>query len=287
MSEQTAPSTHIIEPVKKHTHTAIFLHGRGDNGPDFAHELLTSRLSSTGGDTSTLSMWFPSWRWIFPSAPSRWSTVFQEELPLWFEAASPLDSTLREDIQMEGIRESVADITRIIDEEVSRLEGHSQNLVLCGISQGAAVGLWALLYQGRPARKLGGFVGASCWLPFSSEVKMYWGPNSNNMQPVAFTFENSGAQRVVDPVLEAVKISLQGPAAENPLLSTPILLGHGTDDAYVDVSLGRKARDVLRGIGFTNVTWKEYIGAQQAGHWFKEPEQLDDIAEFLAAVEAE
>lgn len=286
MSEQIAILTHIIKPVERHTHTAIFLHGRGDTGPDFAVELLTARFTSTDNETSTLSARLPSWRWVFPSAPSRWSLAFQEEIPAWFEAASLLGSTAGEDLQMNGIIESVTEIAKVIDKEVSRLEGHPENLVLCGISQGAAVGMWTLLCSSRAHRRLGGFIGASSWLPAASEIEAYLAQAINYTQPAELTFENPGSRSTVNFVLKAVKTSLERHGARNHILSTPILLGHGTDDAWVDVSSGRKARDVLRIVGFTDVAWKEYAGAGQEGHWFKEPEQLDDIAEFLAAVEA-
>jgi lysophospholipase-2 len=61
---------------------------------------------------------------------------------------------------------------------------------------------------------------------------------------------------------------------------TPISLGHGLDDAYVDIQLGRAARDALTKAGYC-VEWKEYKGAEEEGHWLKEPEQVDDIASFL------
>lgn len=172
-------AVHALESTANHTHTAIFLHGRGDNGPDFAEELFASTISGAGevvaskaqtpGPAPTLRSRFPSWRWVFPSAPDRWSTVFNEEFPAWFEAHSLSDITLRDDLQMEGIRDSVVDIMGILDDEVHRLRGNAQNVVLGGISQGAAVGLWVLLslLDPRQARaecipRLGAFVGASC-----------------------------------------------------------------------------------------------------------------------------
>jgi len=282
MSDQSTGAIHIINPTTKHTHTAIFLHGRGDNGADFAEELFSSRFSKRAG-SETLPALFPSWRWVFPSAPSRWSSVFKEELPAWFEASSLSDPTSREDLQTDGIRESVLDISKILHEEVSRLGGASQNVVLGGISQGAAVGLWALLYHGREVCKLGGFVGASCWLPFSSHIERVLCNSSGQLTDphVAIT---TNSQSFVSSMLEATQSSLTSHDKSHPLLSTSVLLGHGTDDAYVDVSLGRHARDVLSGVGF-NVVWREYVGAEQEGHWFKEPEQLDDMVQFLAAVD--
>jgi len=61
---------------------------------------------------------------------------------------------------------------------------------------------------------------------------------------------------------------------------TPVFIGHGSDDAYVDVELGRQAADVLR-LGGWKVEWKEYVGAEVEGHWFKVPDEMDDIFSFL------
>jgi predicted esterase len=65
--------------------------------------------------------------------------------------------------------------------------------------------------------------------------------------------------------------------------STPVLLGHAVDDAFADIELGKQARNILTKIGLV-VQWREHIGAEEGRHWFKESEQLDDIAEFLEAV---
>ena len=285
---------HIVDPLgDTHTHTVIFLHGRGDNGPDFAEELFASTLASG----LTLQRRFPSWRWVFPSAPDRWSTAFQEEHPAWFEAHSLSDISLRDDLQMDGMRESVAQIVNILVREVHNLGGHTDKLVLAGISQGAAVGLWALLSllesrTGESMPALGAFVGASCWLPFAPTVGSYLAytnidqssteaatPSPNVLDGTAV----GGAQDFVTSMLKGASTALAAHGRELPLLATPVCLGHGTDDAYVDVSLGYQAKTVLSDIGF-DVTWKRYAGAEQEGHWFKEPEELDDIAKFLAAI---
>ncbi|KIW13068.1 hypothetical protein PV08_08255 [Exophiala spinifera] len=275
---------HVVEPAATHTHTAIFLHGRGDNGSDFAEELFASGISDGTGvvasetqtpapaqaPTTTLRTRFPLWRWVFPSAPNRWSTAFQ-------------------------------------------LGGAAQNVVLGGISQGAAVGLWALLgllAPGQPGAelipRLGAFVGVSCWLPFVSAAGKYLPgvgvdepskegsiPGSNvadstttdSITDITITY-NGCSQDFVRSMLKGARI-LSSIAShgirDHPFLTTPVFLGHGTDDAYVDVSLGRQTKEVLSGMGF-QVTWKEYVGAEQEGHWYKEPEELDDIARFLSAM---
>ena len=60
----------------------------------------------------------------------------------------------------------------------------------------------------------------------------------------------------------------------------PVVLGHGTDDACADVSLGLRARDLLCALGL-EVTWKEYTNAEAEAHRIKEPEQVMDIVDFL------
>lgn len=60
----------------------------------------------------------------------------------------------------------------------------------------------------------------------------------------------------------------------------PVCLLYGTDDAFVSVELGRQAARALRKMGLP-VEWHEYNGAENEGHWIKEPEGFDQIVEFL------
>lgn len=69
-------------------------------------------------------------------------------------------------------------------------------------------------------------------------------------------------------------------AGYTSLLSIPAFLSHGTDDAFVDVSLGHQAHRILTEIGL-QAEWREYVGADNEGHWIKEPEGFDDIVKFL------
>jgi len=91
-------------------------------------------------------------------------------------------------------------------------------------------------------------------------------------------------RRMVDVV--ASKPSFSSPLApqqdgSSSPLCTPVFLGHGVDDAYVDVELGRQAVRVLTRIGF-DTEWREYSGADQEGHWLKMPEEMDDIVDFIS-----
>lgn len=64
-----------------------------------------------------------------------------------------------------------------------------------------------------------------------------------------------------------------------------VFLGHGLVDAYVDVELGRQARQVLSAAAF-DVEWKEYSGAEEEGHWPQEPNEMDDVHWFMLTFSA-
>lgn len=266
----------IVEPVTPHTHTAILLHGRGSNGEEFAQELFDETKLSNG---TSLAQALPSWRWVFPSSRQLWSAAFEEDIPAWFEAHSLTDTTARQDLQIPGIKESVNYLKKVLSEEIRKLDGMTENVVLGGISQGAAVGMWAFLCRDDLEQPLGAFFGTSTWLPFASKIEHHLLPNhSIENHPHDSGTEQSQVDTFVDDMLAGAKSAIA--QDRKAFLSTPIFLGHGTDDAYVDVELGREARDVFTRIGFS-VEWKEYIGAELEGHWIKSPEEVDDLLNFL------
>jgi acetyl esterase/lipase len=162
-----------------------------------------------------------------------------------------------------------------------KLGGRGDKLVLGGISLGGATAIWSLLCSDT-ARRLGAFFAASTWLPFHNNIKRLaniMASSSTNTEPqFGLTDSDKFVENTIAPFLRS-HASTQAPG---PLMSTPVFIGHGSDDAYVDVILGRQARDVLRQFGF-NVEWREYSGADQEGHWLKCPEEVDDIASFLSA----
>ena len=119
--------TQIIDPITEHTHTAILLHGRGSNGPEFAQELFEETLFP---DRSSLAQKLPSWKWVFPSSRELWSEAFQEDMPAWFEAHSLTDITARQEVQIPGIKESMGYVKNIINAEIEKLDGASEKIVL-------------------------------------------------------------------------------------------------------------------------------------------------------------
>ncbi|KAI2626387.1 Phospholipase/Carboxylesterase-domain-containing protein [Xylaria nigripes] len=165
-SRLSVQSTSFI--LGQSTHTGIVLHGRGSNGEEFAEEFMASTLSSG----QSLQEKLPGWRWVFPTSPELWSTAFQETMTAWFEAHSLSDITARQELQVDGLRESVRYISNILRDEIEKLHGDSEKVVLGGISQGGAAGLWTILCQEAPTVGiLGGFFAASTWPPFASNVE--------------------------------------------------------------------------------------------------------------------
>jgi lysophospholipase-2 len=55
-------------------------------------------------------------------------------MPAWFEAHSLTDVTARQDLQIGGIHESVEYLTGVLGEEIERLGGAADRVVLGGIS---------------------------------------------------------------------------------------------------------------------------------------------------------
>lgn len=273
-SETPAPNdsfgpVHIIEPTSNHTHTIILLHGRGSTGPEFADELYHSTLS----DGKSLFTKLPGCRFVSPSSKELYSSIFEENIPAWFEAHSLTDITTRQDLQVVGIKDSVAYISTLIDEEANRLDGDLRKLALVGISMGGAIALLSLLRLRNPRLQLGAIVVGSSWLPFAQNVERILAERQRSDAAQKEDFDPF-VQELLDEEPKPEQSSISGPP------TCGVFIGHGVDDAYVDVMLGRQAAHVLTQAGF-QVEWKEYSGAEEEGHWFKVPEQMDDIFDFL------
>lgn len=243
------PST-IITPSRPPTHTVIFLHGRGDNAPNFAASLVHSRDSHN----RTLIEAFPSFRWVFPQAPLRRCASSPDTWPQWFDVWNVGDFAEREELQAVGLREAVPAIRRLIANEAALLGGRWDRVVLAGISMGGATSVHTLFNLDVPivagGRRLAAFMGFSCRCPFvgRSLVEMR---------------DTLGLDQV--------------PTHNEVLRNTPMLLEHCIDDPLVLVENGRGLRETLCGFG-AHVVWKEY---PSGGHWFNSPSGMDDAVEFL------
>jgi predicted esterase len=271
------PAPHIQPPQAPHTHTVILLHGRASDGEEFAEEL----FSSTTSNGKSLPACLPSYRWVFPTSCERYSTTFQEDICSWFDAYSLGDISERQELQKEGLTQSVCHILNVIEEEANLLERRFSHIYLGGISQGMATALWtffAAVGTGRIKGPLGGLLGLCGWLPFAQNIEgLLCEPSFD--RPCT-----PQAQRIVSGFffdeISAEGLSQTNQTVDSSVLSTPVLLSHGTDDAWVSVDLGRQTSRIIRRV-MTHVECHEFTGAESDGHWIKEPEGFDQILRFL------
>ncbi|KAJ4391475.1 hypothetical protein N0V93_005092 [Gnomoniopsis smithogilvyi] len=232
-----------------HTHTVVFLHGRGDNAANFSASLVHWRDSKG----RTLADAFPSFRWVFPQAPLRQCASDPGQIwHQWFDVWDVRDFSAREELQAHGLKEAVPAVLEILNREATTLDGDWKKLILAGISMGAATGVHTLFNLNIPqSGGLGAFLGFSCRCPFA-------GRSLHDMRDA---------------------LGLEGVPTHNQVLrDTPVLLEHCIDDPLVQVVLGRNLRDTLMEFG-ARVEWREY---QTGGHWFNSPAGMDDVVAFLA-----
>ncbi|KAI1469417.1 alpha/beta-hydrolase [Daldinia caldariorum] len=274
----------VIAPLAphKHTHTVIFLHGRGDTSRNMADAML-SRWSRDSRGRSLIDE-FPSVRWVFPEAELRAAETLEEMWPQWFDVSNMLDLTDSEELQVFGLRSSIASIRRIVRRE-ARVVGGMDRVVLAGVSQGGATAFHTLLHldndedndggggggggtEGGTAdgefqqqaaaatssgSRLCGIMGFSCWLPF---------PGGS-----------------LEETREVLGMEGGWPRGDAVVRNTPAFLGHCADDSLVFVEYGRQLRSGLRSFGMS-VEWHEY---EDGGHWINAPKGIDDAVEFLKA----
>ena len=127
------PDPVVFPPKGEHTHTFIFLHGRGDSGRNFAPWLIHARHSY--GWRSSVQDILPGVKFIFPSSRKYPTEGFRNTaLPQWFDISSLSDTWRNEEGQLEGLSVSVRDVHRLIAEEMKILP--PQRIILGGLSQG-------------------------------------------------------------------------------------------------------------------------------------------------------
>ncbi|KAF8539553.1 Alpha/Beta hydrolase protein [Trichophaea hybrida] len=256
------PDPIIIPPTQPHTHTILLLHGLGSNGAKFGYELLSS---------SSLQTLFPSTKFIFPTAKKRRSTAIKR-IPInqWFDIASLPDKSYREELQLDGVRESAEFIHSLIAAEMQAgvLPG---NIVVGGLSQGCAMALMVMLTSDV---RLGAVVGMSGWLPFRGRMEDVLLDNGEDDDGGCLEKDNKS---LPIQTLEFLRGYLDMESSGGCCLETPVFLGHGEKDEKVSWELGFEAGKMLGLLG-VDVTWKVY---EDFGHWYKVPDEIDDVVAFL------
>ncbi|KAJ6259109.1 hypothetical protein Dda_6006 [Drechslerella dactyloides] len=270
MDTTVYPAPHVVESTAPHTHTVIFLHGSSSCGKDFADSL--GQVELTKFPLLNIFSRFPTFRWVFPSCKRIYSTQFRDKLNQWFDVYSLEDPSEKEHLQRPGLRESVAHLRPLLHDELVKVGGRATRMILAGYDQGAALALLLLLLQ-EPSNSFRGFIGYGGWMPFRGVLKdmteltaaQEWLQNRLNSAPRVSAY-------ISDP--NAIYYDTH---------PTKVLLGHGQDDAVVDVSLAEEVKTILQGMKY-EITTLRYVGAGGSGHWFKEPEALDEMATFIQAI---
>ncbi|KAI4156203.1 MAG: hypothetical protein LQ340_000456 [Diploschistes diacapsis] len=219
----------------------------------------------------------PNTKFIFPSArrlPAQ-CLNYKGDINQWFDIESLSETTRHEELQIPGLQESVLYLKDIIEEEMA--SGIPANkIVVAGLSQGCATALYLLLTyqlpgsQEEPLPALGAVVGMSGWLPFVQRLRAL--SSHNNSVHV-----EASSEKGVKALQEICRLTAApGLPDKTNIQKTPVFLGHGTLDNKVNIRHGELGRDVLRELGL-QVQWRTY----EDGHWYTEPEEIDDIVAFL------
>lgn len=142
-----------LEPNTPARHTIIWLHGLGADGNDFVPIAPELQLPES------LAV-----RFIFPHAPIMPITINGGyEMRAWYDIYY---SSLERQVDEDGVAASRSLITELLSKEEAR-GIPSENIMLAGFSQGAAMSLTTgLRYQ----NKLGGIIALSGYLPTAIET---------------------------------------------------------------------------------------------------------------------
>ena len=187
----------------------------------------------------------------------------------WFDIYSLSNPSCRQELQVEGLRQSVAFLQSFIRDEARFIP--PSRLILSGISQGCATSIRALLAS---SYKLGAYLGFCGWMPFKAQIR----------DIIKEAPASQIKSRLVKFSQSSLDLGCPAPAtteSAETVFDAPVFLSHAANDDVIDVDLGREMCKDLEGLGMS-VTWKEY---EVGGHWVKEPEGFDDIVAFLKGVE--
>lgn len=286
------PAPLIVPPKLSHKQTFIILHGRGSNAAAFGPFLLEATVGQS--DTDTLASIFPHAKFVFPTASFRRAKSYKKvAITQWFDNGSLEKLYQRQEIMVDGLRESSAHVHGLLEQEIA-LVG-AENVVLGGLSQGCATTLISLLlWEGPPLGAAFGFCG---WLPFckflrESLASVEAGDDDDPFCRIGDEDDDAGTENSSDShtsrEVPAAEVAVQGLRKEldlEPIASlslsfqrTPLFLGHGNEDEKVPVHLGRAARACIDSLS-GGVSWNEYAGL---GHWYS-ADMLADMVGFLKA----
>jgi predicted esterase len=274
MASETYPDPYIIPPSTTHTTTLILLHGTSTSGPELASTLLAFPIPSpTSPQTSTLQQLLPSTKLVFPTGRLRPTTVFGgRESHAWFDIHDFSDRTVGEEVQSEGIGESIEYLAELVKQEVGIL-GDGKRVVVGGFSQGAAMAGMLILSGFVP--EIQNWVVLSGWLPFRLQLERSFSLISIDMD-ASVNYIYAARRSAVARSLRGITGLGTGDGNKGEMR---VWMGHGRDDEKVRLEWGGQMRDVIRNLG-VRAEWNTYEGL---GHWF-EGTKLKDLVGWLEGI---
>jgi predicted esterase len=186
-------------------------------------------------------------------------------LTMWFDMARLDGPYFQKERHIDDLVESAAETRKIIENQLKDVK--SENLILGGLSQGCAMSLAVLLALDY---SIGVYIGMSGFVTFQEGLAMAIEDDEEEEQrsPVK-------AQAMQRDLLNLDPLDNQ--SDETTAARTPILLGHVKVDEKIPVGLGLSVAQVMRDAWY-EADWKCY---EDQGHWYKIPDQIDDIVSFV------
>lgn len=282
------PAPIVIPPTAvPHKLTVIFLHGRGSNANKFHGPLLATQVAAHGTFREAL----PHARFVFPTAPLMRATKYRRcAIHQWYDGTGDWEPEARG-----NMRASVEYVHGLVRVEMDLVGGDARRIVLAGISQGCAMSLVSMLLWEGDA--LGAVVGMCGFMPLSSYLMEILGGDSqmDTGEEAGIVFEaeaecddvfeiadtdddtRSPLQKAIDELREEVELPGAPSPCTFPFHSTPVFLGHGTEDDKAEYEHGSQAAALLEMMD-VEVDFRTYQGL---GHWYS-PEMLEHIVSFMA-----
>ena len=146
------PPSHVIPSTALHTHTVIFLHGKGSSATEFCSEIFESQDSSDNFFTQL----FPGVKWVFPCAKIEDGDGYR-----WFDINDTQNTQEDSAYQRPGLCESRTRLLATICEEARQVP--MCNVIVAGISQGCATALYTLLSMEFALVVFLGYAGGCRW----------------------------------------------------------------------------------------------------------------------------
>lgn len=199
----------------------------------------------------------------------------------------------------DGLKENSEMLRGLIKAE-AELVGQA-SVVLIGLSQGCAIGLHTLLSTQSEASShsgvdgltskqdlppFGAFIGMSGWMPLARDLQGEAWPydalgdddpfaDGDGQKEDTLLQQRLRAANFTRDICDLPLLPLDS-SAEPSFPRIPVFLGHGTEDNKVFLHLGMEAKMIIERLEVP-LTWKTY----DFGHWWKEPEEINDIVKFL------